>query len=196
MAAKRARSTGGSVTGGTGDVKPQILTLTSREMVNSAYAVETFALPVARFGSTVKTKATVFEILSVDWYLSMGVQLDGTHTNWAFLSTTTARVQDEGAVLADLAVDAANPRTIALAVQTYLSNAPAEGALSSIMPISIDLTDSNGNGVLVATDFIALVSGNFDNGVGLSSFSTAKVKYRLSNVGVAEYVGIVQSQQG
>jgi len=38
-----------------------------------------------------------------------------------------------------------------------------------------------------------MVTGNVDN--GLASESIVKMKYRLTNIGISEYVGIVQSQQ-
>ena len=61
------------------------------------------------------------------------------------------------------------------------------------MPVIIDLTDNNGNGLLIATDKLFIVFANL-NGTVVGS-AVAKVKYRLSNVGITEYVGIVQSQQ-
>jgi hypothetical protein len=59
-------------------------------------------------------------------------------------------------------------------------------------PVTIDLTDSNGNGMLIATDSLYVVAANVS---GTASEAICKVFYRLVNVGITEYVGIVQSQQ-
>jgi len=56
------------------------------------------------------------------------------------------------------------------------------------------LTDNMGNGILIATDRIFVVGGSF--GSALVARATCKILYRQTNVGVMEYIGIVQSQQG
>lgn len=186
---KRARTSGGSVTGGTGDVKPQIFTMDSGTAgaVND-YVVNRSILPVPRFGS-MKTKATIFEILSVGWYLNIEDSQDVITSNWAFLTTSTTRADGDTATLASAALDVTDPRTFAFAF--YGTN----GAVARTQfPITINLTDSNGNGILIATDQLFIVGANATGTTGGSFI--AKVKYRLTNVGIQEYIGIVQSQQG
>lgn len=190
MAAKRARTDG--LGGGTGDIKPQYLTLRTGTMTPDLYAVNTFALPVPRFG-TMKTKATVFELLTLDWYLAVDALLDGSHVTFAFISTSTARRLGEPCTLFEMQEDLRLPVTLGAAMQTNVSNAPTSGALSNHFPVHIDLTDGAGNGVLIATDTITVVAGNVANGVPADTI--LKMKYRLTNIGIAEYVGIVQSQQ-
>ncbi len=188
---KRARTSGGSVTGGTGDIKPQQLTL-STGIAGAAddYVVNRVALPVPRFG-TMKTKATIFEILAVDWYLAIENVGDGSAQEWGFLTTSTARVDAETSTLASAVVDVADPKTFAFVLQSRFTI--STGAGTEQMPIHINMTDDNGNGFLVATDQLFIVGGGVANGAA-GSF-VAKVYYRLTNVGIQEYVGIVQSQQ-
>ena len=62
------------------------------------------------------------------------------------------------------------------------------------MPIHVDLTDNAGNGMLVATDRIVIYGANTSGTI--AGTYVAKVLYRLKEVGIQEYVGIVQSQQG
>ena len=189
---KRARTSGGSVTGGTGDIKPQILTLdTGTAGSVGDYTVNRTALPVPRFG-TMKTKATIFEFLSIDWYINIEDVLDGSATNWAFLTTTTNRVDAEASTLGSAAADVTDPKTFGFALENR--QLTTSGAAFLQMPLHIDLTDNNGNGVLIATDQITIVHGNL-SGTNVGSV-VAKVLYRLVNVGIQEYVGIVQSQQG
>lgn len=189
--AKRARQSGGSVTGGTGDIKPQILTLSSGvATLVSDYVVRQNSLPVPRFGSS-KTKATIMEILSVDWYLNLEDIQDATHTNFGYLTTNTQRTNQETVTTTTMREDAENSRTFAMAV---IHRGFVTSGMSIIaFPISIDMTDSNGNGLLIATDQLFVVGGNINGTVGGSYI--AKIKYRLVMVGITEYVGIVQSQQ-
>ena len=192
MAAKRARDAGGgSVTGGTGDVKPQILTLTvDRPAGPDLYAVNQIALPVPRFG-TVKDRATVVEILSLDWYINILNQGDANSTDWGFLSTNSARTLTTTSNAASQRADVEDPLTFGMV--SYITGLNTNGLLVKSWPLHYDLTDNNGNGMIVATDRIFIVIGNVAS--GLATTGTCKMKYRLVNVGITEYVGIVQSQQ-
>ena len=189
---KRQRTSGGSVTGGTGDVKPQYLTVTSLTAgAVDDYVVNQIALPVPRFG-TMKTKATIMEMLSVDWYLNLEGALDDDHIDMGFLATVTSRSDGDTITAASIAADAADPLVFGLGVVNI--NLLTTGGWAQTMPLHIDMTDNNGNGILVATDRIFVVGGSVNNNVAGSY--VAKIKYRLVNVGITEYVGIVQSQQG
>lgn len=187
---KRGRTSGGSVTGGTGDIKPQYFTLHAAASAADDYAVEKISLPVPRFG-TMKTKATIVEVLSVDWYLNMADYGDSASTAFGFLSTNTARSTGETSTLATLVEDAKDPTTLGLAVQNRVL--VTQGGFTQVSPIHVEMTDENGNGVLIATDSIFIVGGFVGNTA--AGEVICKMKYRLVNVGVSEYVGIVQSQQ-
>jgi len=190
----RRKSVGdmGSKTGGTGDVKPQILTLTTGlPQAIDTYTVDQSILPVPRFGPTA-SKATIFEVLWVHWYLAIRDVADGLFTKWAWLSTITGRSTGDVASLASAEGDVAEPRTFAFVLQNR--TIIVQGSSSIQYPIVIDLTDRNGNGILIATDRIVITSGQFAN-TALGG-TIAKIGYRLVNVGIKEYVGIVQSQQG
>jgi hypothetical protein len=55
-----------------------------------------------------------------------------------------------------------------------------------------DCTDGAGHGVLVATDTLYC---QLAGGASWATSFNAKILYRLKNVSLAEYIGIVQSQQ-
>ena len=189
---KRARTSGGSVTGGTGDIKPQWLTITTELSGGpNEYIVSQRALPVPRFG-TMKTKATIMEILRVDWYLGTGDLGDTNNVKWGFLSTASVRVSGEPSSFSSLQNDAEDTQVFALGVTS--KTLILSGAGIEYMPLSIDMTDNNGNGVLIATDKLFINGAGFTDSV--PSKYSAKLLYRLVNVGITEYVGIVQSQQG
>lgn len=188
---KRSRTSGGSLTGGTGDIKPQIFTLsTGTQGATDDYVTDRIPLPVPRIG-TMKTKATIFEILWVDWYLSPEGSRVVPITQWAFLSTVTTRSDGDASTLATLAEDLNDPRSFAVAVLMSADDTSGGGFFT--MPKHIDLTDDNGNGILVATDQIVITGGSL-SATAAGQF-ICKVGYRLVNVGITEYVGIVQSQQ-
>lgn len=69
--------------------------------------------------------------------------------------------------------------------------------MSYIFPIVFDLTDNAGHGVLVGTDQIFFGAGNAAGGTISESTgqATARILYRIKDVGITEYVGLVQSQQ-
>ena len=189
---KRARTSGGSVTGGTGDVKPQILTLDSGTAgaIND-YQINKIALPVPRFGA-MKTKATIFEILYVDWYMGIEDLADHENTKCAYLTTSTTRTNGTTVTFNTMATDVTDPKTFAFVLRDQTLETSGAGEVK--MPIRVDLTDSNGNGHLVATDQLVVVFADLAGSI--VSSAVAKVGYRLVNVGIQEYVGIVQSQQG
>lgn len=189
---KRPR-TGGSVTGGTGDIKPQIYTSTTGDPPDTDdYVTAQITLPVPRFG-TMRTKATIFEILWVDWYLGMADLADTTNTYWAWLSTVQTRDSGDTSTLATSAEDARDPRTFAMAY--YRSALNTNGYTTFTFPLRIDLTDRNGNGLLIATDKLQITQGNVAGTATVGAGATCKIGYRMVNVGVNEYIGIVQSQQ-
>ena len=187
--AKRLR--GGSATGGTGDLKPQILTIDIALNAIDDITVGSVTLPAIRFGPT-QTKATITEILKVWFYNNMQDQADTTTFNGSVLATTNlGRITGTTATTATYAADVANTRAVASAAWAQVLS--TNGGFVQAFPQVVDLTDQNGNGVLVAVDELFLVGSNV-GGTTAGRF-TAKILYRLVNVGVTEYVGILQSQQ-
>ena len=189
---KRKRTSGGSVTGGTGDIKPQILTVqTIAAAAGDDYSVSQVNLPVPRFG-TMKTKATVFEILSLRYYPIVADIADVTNTKAAYFATQALRTQNETCTLLTLASDITDPAVFGFVLTS--KSISTNGGTVDFYPLEIDMTDQNGNGFVVAADRIFFHVGDV-NGTTAGG-STCKITYRLVNIGITEYVGIVQSQQG
>lgn len=101
-------------------------------------------------------------------------------------------MEAETATVGSFAVDAVSPLNFAMAIRNRVQT--TSGASAVTMPIHIDMTDGAGNGFLVATDRMFI----YGAGVGNSVAGTyiAKILYRLVEVGITEYVGIVAGQQG
>jgi len=180
---------GGSVTGGTGDVKPQWLTA-STPLYASAndYGINTIEVPRIVLGS--EGYATVMEILRVDWYLGVGDFTDTTHSLFGYLTTSTSRTQDEAATLVSWQNDLEAPQTFAAALHNVLTS--TNGGTTQTLPISINMTDANGNGMLIAADRFFMVTSRVSN-VDVGG-ETVKILYRMVAIDIVEYVGIVQSQ--
>lgn len=185
-----SKRSGGSVTGGTLDVKPQILTFSSTQATVNQYQVLTGNLPVPRFG-TQKSKATIFEILKCYFYLGNEDKTDLSAGYFAYLATNdTGRNTGDTCSSANTSEDRGESNV--LAYVEWLQQVTTSGGYSRISPTVVDLTDSNGNGVLVATDRLVFITGSL-SATAASTFAV-KILYRMVNVGVSEYVGIVQSQ--
>jgi len=180
-----------TLTGGTGDVKPQVLTLsTPNQTGTDRYISQQVILPVPRLGLSDK-KASVLEILSLDYYLQLGDFTDTSSTGFAYLSSSQHRADGDGSTEVTMTADIANPRIMFPAVlgRSFLTS----GMTGFELPIHVDCTDGNGNGIIIATDTIFITYGAFSSTI--VSKAVCKMKYRLINVGVIEYVGLLQSQQ-
>jgi len=188
---KRGRNDGGSKTGGTGDVKPQYMTMsTAIAGAVDDYRVDVFHIPVVRPTST-GDSATIMEMLSIDWYLGIRDVADPTSTHFAFITPNSVRSSGDTSTIATASEDLQDPRTVAFALRQQ--NQTTSGSTTMNMPVTIDLTDQNGNGVLWAADTITVVKGAISDTT--VSETIAKLKYRWVRVGLIEYLGIVQQQQ-
>lgn len=192
MPAKRRY--GESLTGGTGDVNPQSYTLSFPLPVGAANSIVGFPLPIPRYPGT-STRAVVMEVLEVEWFINGTViPSPGAGDNYNITcGLTTASLAPASAL--DIVKD---PKTISAFRRSWRTlNATAVGfaIFSPDQEESDDLTDRAGHGFLVATDNIYI---QYNQGVGnytAPSEIVCKLNYRMKEVGLTEYIGIVQSQQ-
>ena len=181
---------GGSVTGGTGDVKPQLITANIVTPASSnQYSVTEIPVPRIILGSA--GAATIMEVLKVYWYFSSELVADTGMTTGGFLSTTSIRAQSSTALISSLMTDAGTPSVFGAALENKDPGA-ADGGQFYSYPITVDLTDNNGNGILIATDrFFATVGMVFNSA---PEPTVVKILYRMVDVDITEYVGIVAQQ--
>jgi hypothetical protein len=185
---KRGKMSGGSVTGGTGDIKPQLLTIGPSTPVADQYSVAQINLPVPRIGS-LKNKATVTEILKV-WFF-FGSTTDMTLDEIQFLSTQEIRSTGNTSTSTTMIADAGDPAVFAFVGKTRAASGTPANTVQDTYSQMVDLTDNNGNGIIVGTDRIFYTIGNASGGTQ----ARVKILYRMVNITIQEYVGIVQSQQ-
>lgn len=189
MPVKRKRTSGGSVTGGSGDVKPQYITAQTPIPAGvDDYSVTEILLPSIILNQP--GDATVVEILRVDYYLATRDIGDTAHEDWGFLSTIASRATNETSNLSTFGADLGNPINFACVMKSIII--ATSGGTVETMPLTINTTDDNGNGILVATNRMFFITGNVNGGA--ASESAVKILYRMTNVDMVEYVGIVTSQ--
>lgn len=186
---KRMRMSEGGLTGGTGDVNPQLLSFTAVQSGADTTTTTTQNLPIQRLPTG--GRAQVLELLRAYVELSaLPASASATETTDSILvnlsttsfGTTTASFSDPRVVFKVLRAS----RSAFTAAGTYF-------AYDLQSPIMIDLTDGAGHGILIATDSIfAQVAST---ATGNTNTANIKLLYRWKNVGLQEYVGLVQSQQ-
>jgi len=184
---KRGRSD--SLTGGTGDVNPQWFNLFSTNNPGTSYTETGFPVPVQRLPES--NRAQVMEILKVEWGL-------GAQTNIIALTAAaffSAYVTTRSFGTAEPLGTQQNGTVIAKWNLNYYFGT-AVGATQTLQtPYVVDLTDGQGHGLLVATDNVYLGYLQTAAAEPISGTFTCRLLFRWKNIGLPEYIGIVQSQQ-
>ena len=186
--AKRQRTA--SLTGGTGDVNPQYLSGVLTMSAANTVTTLTLGTPIVRVGPQSGGRATIMEVLKVFADLPP-IDLDAaTATDRIIrLAFSTTSFGTTNALLGETRVFAAFEHRVRNAF-----TAAGTGTLDvDNSPKTFDMTDGAGHGVLVATDNI-FIQGMTQNQTGVGVFQF-KILYRFKTVDLAEYIGIVQSQQ-
>lgn len=185
---KRARSD--SLTGGTKDVNPQFISGIVTETAANTFTSVQIALPVVRPMASSSNKTTIVEFLKI--YCDFpDLDLD------AAAATSRLMVFTISTVAVTSGTNGLDNTRVIMRIEHSVRNAftAAGSAMLDVQnnPRVIDLTDGAGHGVLVATDsmFVAFATSGFTAATSVAW----KVLYRFKDVGLTEYIGIVQSQQ-
>jgi hypothetical protein len=170
------------LTGGTRDVKPELLSFSVVQSGADATTTQQQPLPILRnFSSGNGSRAQVIEVLKVwaDTPPALGNQSSSlflSSKNFAAVNTTFSEP------------------TVFAGFKKIGTTVTAVGVLSDQDQVQVfDLTDSNGNGILIATDNIFAQYQSVASGV--TNTARIKILYRTYGASVLEYVGIVQGQQ-
>lgn len=170
-----------SLTGGTNDVNPQYLTFTSSQTSadTPATLVNQILLPIQRLPNG--ARAQVMEILKIFFFIRNISEVDSNIRIFLLTSNPgTAANTNFG-----------NPQAFAGYLRTV--RITTSGSIIDEEPHEFDCTDGAGHGILIATDQIfAQMSSET---TGNTNSIDVKILYRMKNVSVAEYIGLVQSQQ-
>jgi hypothetical protein len=181
------RSRGDSITGGTQDFSPQILTVAVTMSAANTFTQAQVALPVPKF-NTRPNKSIVYEMLKV--YSDLPLK----DNNFAAAGESSV-AQAQISTVSQAAFASTDARTLFFIQKEYRGAFTAAGSygMVAIEPYTVDLTDGAGHGVLVGSDsiFMGVTTTNF---AGAPTF-VVKILYRFKEIGLSEYIGIVQSQQ-
>lgn len=184
---KRARNSD-LLTGGSGDVSPQYFALP----VNTLTAANTYtegAIPTPVPRNKVQgERVTVMELLKV---IFNNPEPDNNPAAGGSLITATAQLSTRtqtGLNVNNVAILAFHEKVVRGAF-----TAAGSYAAEILDPYVFDCTDGAGHGILVATD-------NIYFGCNTAGFTAAaafgcRLLYRMKNISLPEYIGIVQSQQ-
>lgn len=181
------RKGNGGLTGGTGDVSPQYYSFQLTMTAANTYRETPIATPVPRNKQT-GDQVTVMEILKVFFD---GGEADANPAAAGSVISLAAQLSTKSLT----ALDSNSPNVFAFFSKQIRGAFTAAGSygMSYYEPYCFDMTDGAGHGVLIATDniYFGLNTANFT----AVSFCNARLLYRMKNVSLAEYIGIVQSQQ-
>lgn len=164
-----------SITGGTGDVNPQFMKIFVTQSAADTTTTSTNPIPIQRLPSS--GRAQVMEILKIFWDFSIQSEVDSAIYGFLLTSSVTA-TPSEPKMVSHVHMD---------------TRITTSGKTKSLLPFEQDMTDGVGHGVLVATDNLYLQCQSSATTVANTIY--CNILYRWKNVGLSEYVGIVQSQQ-
>ena len=184
-------STAKGLTGGTLDVNPQFMLIATNQLLADITITSSIAVPISRIGGGSKQRVVIIELLKIFWQMSdmgtVGTPLEVSEEIRGFLGTSN---------LGTVNVGPTNPAVIMWAQIRRHGAFTAAGsymAYATVRPIITDLSDGAGHGVLVASDrlFLQIQSTNTIQANAVE----CRILYRFKEVSLAEYIGIVQSQQ-
>lgn len=190
---KRAKSD--TLTGGTKDVNPQWWVITTTQATADAITTLSYPLPVQRLQQG-SDKSMVMEILGIYWDMPVYALVSAqTLSLYAFLTTNNPNVPAAPTV-GILQQIRARGTCIDYINRQMVSNVAPTNENVFDEPIYHPINDGAGHGLLIGTDsvYMTLVTSVPSTTAALNNV-TARILYRLKEVTIQEYVGIVQSQQ-
>lgn len=182
------------LTGGSKDVNPQFFNMRMVLDVTDQLTEASFAVPITRLPQT--NRVTIMEVLKVFWmpHVWRTGAIPMLKQEQMFSLSTIAQGAgvppaafaefSEGNVFCQMELEHTN---IVTAGGTGFGYAPYQ-------PGVVDLTDGAGHGILIAGDRIYMQAITVVMTPTVAVFNV-KILYRFKTVNLAEYVGIVQSQQ-
>lgn len=204
-----------NLSGGTGNVNPESMLIYMNVPWNLSNATEAVtsqvvSMPVPRYPGS-NNRAIVTELLGIHYYLmNPGIPQtlvavgNGGMQYVMYLTTSNATGLGEQAV-------AKSPQTIWMKKVLMWASSLSTSANNLVASYSdphsgfIDFTDEAGHGILLGTDQIefgvAVANNNVSTVMGVNQKTDGTpgvrlgLEYRLKEVPLSEYIGIVQSQQ-
>lgn len=163
------------------DIKPQTLKISVLQTAANVTTEVSVPIGSARF-TTGKDRAIVMEILKVRTTL---LSFESPNITAAFAQVA---LSSSSVSALSTALIASSGRTIS-AYSIDLAQSTNVGKIVGQYPVTIDTTDGNGNGILVASDslFVLASSVAMDNAVQ----AVVEILYRFVEVSTLEFIGIV-----
>lgn len=182
MSKKRKGGAGDQLTGGTGDVNPQFMSAHVAQTVANTFVQTSIAIPLDRFKAN-GGKVGAIEILKVFFFMNEVTPATVANNQYyqAWITTTPFTTAPTNY----------DPHVVATWTETQQFVTSGGTAISS--PDIVDVTDGAGHGVIIAVDTIYFSFFTQSTG-GMNGTCSVRIMYRFKNIGLPEYIGIVQSQ--
>lgn len=166
------------------DLHPQYITANSVMTAADTEGVFVINMPLPRVNMGSSGRSWCIEVIAVDWFYGSTLQASAnTVREWNLYTGTFTAAQASG--MGDGRAFCGLQQRLGFGTAVGFVFYPGSGR--------VELTDGAGNGFLVASDTMTL--RNSSSGTTAAQDITVKIWYRFVSVGMAEFVGIVQSQQ-
>lgn len=179
MAGGARKRRAGILTGGTGDVNPQFFNFNVTESGAATFTQTEVQVPIVRVPGA-SGAVTIMEILKV--YFGDNYNPDA--------AAERAMVRINSRTFA--ATPGLNDPGVLTGYDKVMRVVTTGGSVIHD-PFTVDLTDGAGHGILYAADSIFATVEGVNTATAIAV--TIRILYRFKRVTLAEYIGIVQSQQ-
>ena len=174
MAGRKRKAEPDPLTGGSGDVSPQVLKAAVTQTANNAYNQIEIPIPVNRVATGSDKTVQIIELLSVAWDISGGNGVTLSQVQWQLTSASRTLINSIAQV-----------DTLAFYNNIHF------GGIGFFIPLSgtIPLNDGGGHGILVGSTSLFL---GLDT-IAMTSVQTVAVAimYRFKNVGIVEFMSLI-----
>lgn len=171
------------------DVNPNLLKLRVTQAVIDTFFIQEFPLPTSRLRVSGKGRASVIEIFKFIFHFpgltALGNVAETNSNVFGTVSTSSHTAATAASTSGGVIYRAGR-------IEVGAFTAAGTYRMGREDPDVYDVTDGAGHGLLVATDSIFLSVGSANT--GFTNVLDLIMLYRFKDVGITEYVGIVQSQ--
>lgn len=198
MSKRQRSSSSAALTGGTGDVNPQLFKFPNLEGTAAAVESVTVSTPLPAFNIGNQNRAIVMEVLKAYFSANTNYNTSGSPSKAnKYLMVLPGTAGPSGDAVRQ---GWANKSCLAFhgAVESIAQTSQADSTpgITSGTAFEVDLTDGAGHGTLLATNTVTFAQDIEMTGNATISFNrmSCALLYRFKEVDLSEYMGIIQSQ--
>jgi hypothetical protein len=185
----------GKLSGGLGDVNPQVLKMTVTQGTNDQTVIASYQLGPS-FIQGGGGKAIVIEVLKFQWDMDISVSITATDNYQVFACVYSGNNSPAMTNLADIQASKHSGQVITY-YERNVNDYTTVGVDITEAPAMYDMTDGAGHGVLIPPGALNLkISTKALQATGGVNVAFVWMFYRFKQVSLEEYFGIVQTFGG